>query len=120
MGKLLKIALGLATLWPLAYIGIFLWWAFSIMFATPIHTGSETDFGFIFPLHLLTMLCTMVLTVIYMVNVFKNDRVVGDRKVLWAVVIFMGGIIAMPIYWYLYIWREPPTSGATRSTSTAS
>jgi hypothetical protein len=48
----------------------------------------------------------MGLTVFYMVNVFRNDRVDKDKKVLWAVVIFMGNMIAMPIYWYLYIWRE--------------
>jgi hypothetical protein len=41
-----------------------------------------------------------------MVNVFRNERVNNDKKVLWAVVLFMGGMIAMPIYWYLYIWRD--------------
>jgi hypothetical protein len=41
-----------------------------------------------------------------MVNVFRNDHVDKDKKVLWAVVLFMGNMIAMPIYWYLYIWRE--------------
>jgi len=25
---------------------------------------------------------------------------------LWANVIFLGDMIAMPIYWYLYIWKE--------------
>ena len=43
------------------------------------------------------MLWIMALTVFYMVNVFRNDRVDKDKKVLWAVVIFMGSIIAMPI-----------------------
>jgi hypothetical protein len=59
-----------------------------------------------------------------MVNVFRNDRVDKDKKVLWAVVLFMGNMIAMPIYWYLYIWREVPTAGspapsALRSTDTS-
>jgi hypothetical protein len=60
--------------------------------------------------HLFTMLWIMALTVFYMVNVFKNDRVEKDKKVLWAVVIFMGSMIAMPIYWYLYIWKETPAN----------
>lgn len=35
----------------------------------------------------------MGLTVFYMVNVFRNDRVEKDKKVLWAVVLFMGNMI---------------------------
>ena len=65
-------------------------------------------FMLIIPLHLLTMLLIMALTVFYMVNVFRNDLVDKDKKVLWGVVLFMGNMIAMPIYWYLYIWREEP------------
>ena len=76
--------------------------------------GKNPDLRFpfmvIFPLHLLTMLWIMALTVFYMVNVFRNDRVEKDKKVLWAVVLFMGNMIAMPIYWYLYIWKEPSVS----------
>jgi hypothetical protein len=70
-------------------------------------SGPPMFFLIIFPLHLLTMLWIMALTVIYIVNVFKNDRVDKDKKALWAVVIFLGNMIAMPVYWYLYIWREP-------------
>jgi hypothetical protein len=43
---------------------------------------------------------------IYIVNVFKNDRVSKDKKALWVVVLFLGNMIAMPVYWYLYIWEE--------------
>jgi hypothetical protein len=50
----------------------------------------------------------MALMAFYIVNVFRNDRVDKDKKALWAVVLFMGNMIAMPIYWYLYIWREAP------------
>jgi hypothetical protein len=56
------------------------------------------------------MLWVVVLMVIYIVNVFKNDRVDKDKKVLWAIVLFMGSMIAMPIYWYLYIWKSEPVS----------
>jgi hypothetical protein len=58
------------------------------------------------------MLAIMALTVFYIVNVFRNERVDKDKKVLWAVVLFMGNMIAMPIYWYLYIWKEPAVTSA--------
>ena len=58
------------------------------------------------PLHLLTMLEILVLLVIYIVHVFKTDSVPQDKKALWAVVLFLGNMLAMPVYWYLYIWKE--------------
>jgi hypothetical protein len=110
MEKPAKVLLGLASLWPLAYMILF----FAFIFLTIIlGPGSPPDrgmpplFAMVFGLHVLTMLITMALSVFYIVNVFKNDRVDKDKKALWAIVIFLGNMIAMPIYWYLYIWREP-------------
>jgi len=62
-------------------------------------------FKFILPLHLFTMLEIFVLIAIYIMHIFKTDVVVQDKKALWAVVIFCGNMIAMPVYWYLYIWK---------------
>ena len=110
MSKTAKILLGIATLWPCAYMVLFFLFIFSTMLFGPggSETGMPVAFVAIFALHLLTMLIIMALTVFYMVNVFKNDRVEKDKKVLWAIVIFMGNVIAMPIYWYLYFWKSQP------------
>ena len=43
---------------------------------------------------------------IFVIDIFRNAKVKQNQKALWAVVIFFGYIIAMPIYWYLYIWKE--------------
>jgi hypothetical protein len=127
MNKTLKILLGLATLWPFAYLFLFFVFIFSTAFFMP-KSGEESGPPFLFlafmAVHIFTMLWIMALTVFYMVNVFKNDRVEKDKKVLWAVVLFMGSMIAMPIYWYLYIWKEAPVnnvpvSSALRSASAA-
>lgn len=114
-----KILLALATIWPFLYMILFMGVAVSSVFLR----GNEPGliWAVIIPLHILTMLWMIGLTVFYMVNVFRNDRVNKDMKVLWAVVLFMGSIVAMPIYWYLYIWRdvtspsignEPPLVGS--------
>jgi hypothetical protein len=115
MKKSTKILLAIATIWPFIYMIFFFVVIFSSFFFMP-RGGSSEGGAFpallmiIFPLHFLTMLLIMGLTVFYMVNVFRNDRVEKDKKVLWAVVLFMGNMIAMPIYWYLYIWREEKES----------
>jgi cytosine/uracil/thiamine/allantoin permease len=53
------------------------------------------------------MIVIMALLTFYIINVFRNDRVNKDMKILWAVVLFFGNFVAMPVYWYLYIWRDP-------------
>ena len=113
MKKPTKILLGLASLWPFVYMILFFVFILASFFLSASggqQSGPPLLFLIIFPLHLLTMLWIMALTVFYMVNVFRNERVDKDKKVLWAVVLFMGNIIAMPIYWYLYIWKEPAVS----------
>jgi len=45
------------------------------------------------------MLESLVLFVIYIVHLFKTDRVPNNKKALWAVVLFLGSMIAMPICW---------------------
>jgi hypothetical protein len=111
----MKLLLGLVTIWPFAYLILFFITIFSLVIFS---RGAETSGGpppliaLIFPLHLLTMLVIMALTVFYMVNVFRNERVVKDQKVLWAVVLFLGNVLAMPIYWYLYIWKEGQPAAA--------
>ncbi len=101
MSKTVKLLLGIATAWPAAYMVLF----FFFIVSTILSGESGPAFGLIFILHLLTMLLIMALTIFYIVNVFKNNRVEKDKKVLWAVVLFLGSIIAMPVYWYLYIWK---------------
>jgi hypothetical protein len=61
--------------------------------------------------HLGVMLLMFVLITFYIVFLFKTDRVRNDMKALWAVAIFMGSIVAMPIFWYLYIWPTAESSG---------
>ena len=60
----------------------------------------------IFPLHIFTMFEIFVLIAIYMFYLFKTDVVPQDKKALWAVVLFLGNMISMPIFWYLYIWKK--------------
>lgn len=112
MKKSTKIALGIGTVWPILYMFIFIIFIFSMVLFLPSGETSSTSgppvwFFAIFPIHFLTILWIWVLVIIYIVDVFRNDRVPKDKQVLWLIVILLGGIIAMPIYWYLYIWREP-------------
>ncbi len=39
----------------------------------------------------------------------------GDKRAVWAVVLFLGNLVAMPVYWYTHIWRQNPVHRVPRS-----
>jgi hypothetical protein len=42
------------------------------------------------------------------VYLFKTPAIKAEMKALWGIVLFFGGPIAMPIFWYLYVWPSDP------------
>lgn len=129
MQKPAKVALGIATLWPIIYMVLFIGFFFlAVLFGPgPAESGSGVQPGWalFIGVHLLTMVLILALTVFYIVDIFRNDRVEKDKKALWAIVIFFGNAIAMPIYWYLYIWKQAslassPAPGQLHGVNTAS
>jgi hypothetical protein len=105
MNKTLRVIIGAVTLWPITYAMFFIGMGFFAFFF-PAH-ALRWDF-LLLPLHLVTILWVWALLVFYLIHLFKTARVLKDQKVLWAVVLFMGNMIAMPVYWYLYIWSDAP------------
>lgn len=101
--------IGAVTAWPIVYLCLFVGFiVYSFGFAAPPAEGDSgipAPFKYLFVLHLLTMLLMFVLMVIYIVHAFRTDLVPQDKKILWVVVLFFGSFLAMPIYWYLYMWR---------------
>lgn len=119
MKKTGKVLLLLAGLWPFISMIIFFVVMSSTVSSMPLHgrpdvRAFEDMFRYIIPLQVLTMLDVLGLTIFYMINVFRNDRVAKDKKALvakdkkalWAVVLFLGNTFAFPFYWYFYIWPE--------------
>ncbi|MCX7425729.1 MAG: hypothetical protein NTW96_08930 [Planctomycetia bacterium] len=110
MSKGKAVTLAVFTVWPFLYMILFMCMIFGMMISDfsggGPSSGPPTIIMIIFPLHFLTMLDIFALLVIYIVHLFKTDKVPQDKKALWAVVLSLGNMVAMPIYWYLYIWRE--------------
>jgi len=106
MNKTQALALGVLTLWPVVYVMLFMsLMAYMVIFST---SGSMPPFlGLIFVLHLSTMLEVFVLLVFYIVHLFKTTVIPVEKKALWGVVLFLGNVLAMPVYWYLYVWSPP-------------
>ncbi|HJW96315.1 MAG TPA: hypothetical protein VJ901_22085 [Thermoanaerobaculia bacterium] len=109
--------MGIGAVWPVIYFFLFIGFMF-FMFAS-MSTGHANQpfngFWLIFPIHLLTMILMFVVIAMYVIHAFRTDRIPEDRRVLWVIVLLFGGLIAAPIYWYLYLWRPAtyaPAGGA--------
>ena len=117
LSRPLKFLIGALTLCPVVYLVFF----FVIMIAGVFRArprGPESmpiDFELLFALHLATMLLVFALIAFYITFLFKTQVVSQDKKALWAVILFLGNMIAMPIFWWLYVWPELPSaqSGST-------
>ena len=118
MNKPAKIALAIASIWPFVWFMIFILFVFGAIFWLPSapRAGANQEhiplpIVLLFAGHLFTILFMFALTAFYIVYLFRTDRVAQDKKALWAVVLFLGNAFAFPVFWYLYIWREPERAG---------
>jgi hypothetical protein len=106
-----KIGIGVLTVWPIAYMGLFFLFFFLSFFAR--HAGPEPmgSFAILFVLHCFTMLVIMGLMVFYIMHIVKATFAKPEMRIIWVILVIMVGLVAMPIYWYMYIWRETAESG---------
>ena len=124
LNKPTKILVGLGTLWlsvyPLLFFAVWLFMATGIGFFANTPSQSEPPFFMfpffaIFPLHCFTILLQFVLMAFYLIHVIKNTKAAETVKIILGVGCFFMPFIAMPVYFYIYIWLETPPAWATQS-----
>jgi hypothetical protein len=122
MKKSRKVLLGIATIWPVIYMCLFVASIFSLILLSGLNDGGPPiggpqapgsmlfPLGFIgfFAVHMVTILGTLALTVFYIIRVIKTERLNQNMKIMWMLLLFFVGMVAQPVFWYLYIWRDPP------------
>ncbi len=120
MKKSTKIWLGIATIWPIVYLVLFVVLVFSVFLAAGLNPGPHAPgdpsgsvffpLGFMafFILHMLTIMGSLALTVFYIIRVFKTEQLDQNMKIMWTLLFFFMGMLAQPVFWYLYIWRAAP------------
>jgi hypothetical protein len=113
MSKIKAIVLAVFTIWPIVYMVLFMGMALAMMISAisglnpPGGPGGPLSaFKIIFLLHFLTIIDVFALLVVYIRYLFKTETVPKDKKALWAVALFLGNMVSMPVFWYLYIWKQ--------------
>ena len=103
----IKLLIGLVTAWPLLHMFIFMGTILAAIIGDP-DDAMAAWFTLIIVLHFITILIIWGLLAFYVMYLFKTDRVAQDKKALWAVVLFLGNVIAMPVFFWLYVWPDGP------------
>lgn len=127
-----KLALGLATLQPVVTGLLFLWFALSTTLAAVSSISPDSPSGSPaagpgmpdLPVSLAVLVMTsgywlFVLLAVYVYHLIRADRVPANLKPVWVILLFVGNILAMLVYWYAYVWREPAGAGATATGQAA-
>jgi hypothetical protein len=126
LSRPLRIAIGFATVWqalyPLLFFAVWLSMVLGMVGfgLAPVAAPEEgfpmflVAFLAIFPLHCLTMLLQIGLLGFYLVHVIKNTVASEAVRIILGVGLFLMPFVAMPVYYYLYIWSDEPPEWAQK------
>ena len=111
MTRVKKILLGILTIWPLVWGIIFIFQVLTTLiasFAVQDIAGALWTFGSIAVLiiiHYLTLLLVLGLLIYYVLRVLNHPQYDTLTRVVWLLLLVFAGLVAMPVYWYLHIWK---------------
>jgi len=120
LNKSAKIVLGILTFLPLLFListlGFFVFNFFSVFFSQepemPMMLFSYLSY--VLPYLFLMILLALGLFVFYIVHIIRNSSLDTEKRILWIVVVFFAHGVALPIYWYIHIWKN----NAAKATKT--
>ena len=121
----LRLVLGVLTIAPIGYLVLFLSYLFPKLASVlegpaPQRDQYSTLFHTVVLLHLTAIVLAFAILGFCIVYLFRTDRVPPDKKALWATVLLLGNMLTMPVFWYLYIWREPSITASRASSGEGS
>ena len=55
-------------------------------------------------------LCILFVFLCYFIHIGKIKDMEKEKKWLWRGLMFLGHVFTIPIFWYLYVWRDGPSN----------
>lgn len=106
--KSLAIILAIFTAWPYLLFGFGM--LIEVMGLIPESAVEPPPiFVLLMALICLTPIVVVAVLGVYLVYLFTRPNLTMDKKLVWAVILVVGHIFAMPVFWYLHIWKSPPS-----------
>ena len=126
LGKPVRILVGIATLWYglyllLTLVGIGLFFGYV---ALALLEGGESisnlgnlfkqilSLEFMVPIHVCSLFLEVGLLIFYLVHTIQNTKASDSMRIVLGLGHLFLPFVAMPIYYYLYLWRESPPEWA--------
>ena len=113
--RILAPSVGAATAWPPLYFVLFGASVVQAMFSFEESADSNLPlvfehFHIVMAAHLFTMLLHLGLLVIYVLLALRTPQLGKNERLLWGVLLFVGGPISMAIYFFKYLWSDTSSS----------
>ena len=103
------LVLGILTIWSLIYFLFFMLFLAGRGISADLSSSAWFIAAFDVILSLqYTILLVPALLVFYLVCLYATPRVPSGDKPLWAIALVSTTVFAMPVFWYLYLWRPSP------------
>ena len=107
-----RILAGIASFSPLA--GFLACIAMGLYFG--LRDGRQDEVTIVLDVFVLTVACTGGLLFLHISHVWRNKHLATtSRKLGWTLGLLVCPVVAMPVYWYLYVWKEPQHGRSTAS-----
>ena len=131
LSKPVRILVGVATFWYALYllltivsIVLFFGYVFLALLAggeTVSNLGSLfrqiLSLEFMLPIHVCSLFLEVGLLIFYLVQTIKNTKASDSMRIVLGLGHLFLPFVAMPIYYYLYIWNENPPDWAAAKES---
>ena len=121
LNKTWKIVIGLGSLWVICYPFIFMAFIFAIIGSAAFASGNGNEsppvfilsfFFIVFPLIFFSSFLQLGLSGFYLAHVIKNKTTSDVLRIIFGIGAFYMPIIAMPFYYFVFIWPDSPPSWA--------
>lgn len=112
ISKPVKWIVGIATAWsvlnPVLFIALILVLPWDLIVLDPVIFMDSILVQLALGLLGLTIINQLALMVFYLVHVAKNSAAEESVRIVLGLGFFFMTVVAMPVYYYLYIWRDVP------------
>jgi hypothetical protein len=110
MKKLFRGVLVSVASLPAAYVAFFMiGWVYTVVLNFVVEGPPVGYFIYhwlvIWKLFLISLISAAGLIVASMIHVVITNRLNPEAKGLWLLLLLIGNVVALPLYWYLNIWR---------------
>ncbi len=74
--------------------------------------------SYLLPYVFLIILLSLGLFVFYVVHIIQNSFLDSEKRILWIAIVFLAYGVAIPVYWYVHIWKSNSSEKAEANNMT--